>query len=418
MKRHVIIGNGGAAISAVLAIRSVSSEDEIVIISKEACPAYSPVLTTYYLSKSIPYEGMFLCDDRFYRRNAVQAILGKKAIRVVPTSRAVLLEDGTAVAYDDLLIATGSSPVVPPIAGVKGPGVFTLWTVEEARAIWEAAEGTETVAIIGAGLIGIQALSAMAKRGKKIIIVEMMDQIMPQALDQTGAGIVEERLRREGVDLRLGQTVQHIDDLGRRKALTLSSGEHAEADMVILAVGIKPNTDLLEGSGVKVHRGVLVDESSRTNIQGIYAAGDVAESVDTSGESAVNATWPNAIEQGRFAGLNMAGRKARRLRRARTNISTVFGLPFASVDRVKGDPALHETLIHHKESYLKLIFQVDLLVGVVLVGEVDSIGILASFIERRRPLTSGEKEEVIKSGAFPLHARTFFHKAPPWSASH
>ncbi|MFH1140431.1 MAG: FAD-dependent oxidoreductase, partial [Chloroflexota bacterium] len=181
MKRHVIVGNSHAAISAVQAIRSVNSEDKVVLISREDCPAYSPMLTPCYLSGSMPYEGMFFCDEAFYQKNKVDTLLGKRVVRVTPKSKSVSLEDGTSISYDTLLVATGSASRVPPIPGTQLPNVFTLWTAEDARKIGDVMRGAETVAIIGAGLIGIDCVNVVMGWGKKVVLIEMLGQVIPQA---------------------------------------------------------------------------------------------------------------------------------------------------------------------------------------------------------------------------------------------
>ncbi|MEK7777034.1 MAG: FAD-dependent oxidoreductase, partial [Chloroflexota bacterium] len=161
MKRHVIIGNSHAAISAVQAIRSVSSKDEVILISREDCPAYSPMLTPCYLSGDMPYEGMFFCDKAFYQENRVDTLLGKRVVKVTPKSKSVSLENGASVSYDTLLIATGSNSQVPPIPGTQLPNVFTLWSAEDARKIADAMSGAKTVAVVGAGLVGIDCVNVM-----------------------------------------------------------------------------------------------------------------------------------------------------------------------------------------------------------------------------------------------------------------
>ncbi|MEK7848943.1 MAG: FAD-dependent oxidoreductase, partial [Chloroflexota bacterium] len=247
MKRLVIVGNGGAAISALRAIRSVSRSCRIALISGEDCPAYSPVLTTYYLAGSIPYRGMFLCRRDFYRRHGVRAILGDPAVAVEPEGQRVLLASGQAVPYDEVLIATGSSVAVPPIPGVEG--CLTLWTAQEARQLREQARKADRVAVVGAGLIGIQIVDALLRWGKKVALVEMQDRLLPRVMDGQSAAILKERLQAAGVDIHLSQQVREVRGQGGNKELMLSSGAVVAVGVVVFATGVRPNAGLLAGCG-------------------------------------------------------------------------------------------------------------------------------------------------------------------------
>lgn len=383
MRRHVVIGNSHAAIAAVEAIRGVDRTDEIILISRERCFAYSPALTTYYLAGRLPYEGMFFCPEGFYDTHRVETRLGTAVSTVNAASRTIGLADGTTVSYDDLLIATGSVSSVPPVPGIDLPNVFTLWTAADAAQIARAAARVDTVAIIGAGLIGIQSLNAMIGRGKRVALVEMQGRLMPLALDADGSRIAESAVLAGGVDLHLNQRVERIDVSGRGLAVSLTSRRCVEAGMVIVAAGVKPNAAWLEGSGVARRAGVLVNERCATNIPGICAAGDVAEGPDAvTGTQRVNATLLNAAEQGRVAGLNMAGVPARCLRSVQVNAFTVLGVACASAGVTTATEGRHETLTSTSGTvYRKLVFDGDRLVGMVLVGDVDAAGILAAQIE-------------------------------------
>lgn len=384
MKKHLIVGNGGAAISAVRAIRAVNLDDEITIISKENCCAYSPVLATYYLGGRIGREDMFICDESFYRQNKVNTVLGRKAANVDTKLRRVYTDSDEALNYDDLLIATGSSSIVPSIEGVNLPGVFVLRTVDDAERIISFLESKESVAIIGSGLVAMQALGALVNRGKKVILVARKHQILRTILDLQGARILEERLYQKGVDIRLNEPVLGIHDNDSKKVISLTSGAELTADAVILAVGVRPNVDFLQGSGIELSSGVVVDQHCRASADGVYAAGDAAEACDPiTSHYTINATWPNAIEQGRVAGLNMAGKEALILRNVRFNIITLFGFSGVSLGLIRAEGMkLDEIVSEDGVVYRKLFFKEGLLVGAVLLGEIDDAGIIASLIQR------------------------------------
>ena len=381
MKRFVIIGNGGAALSALRAIRTVTATEPVTVISQEDCPAYSPALTTYYLRGKIPYRRMFLCSPGFYRRYRVAPLLGKRAVAIEPGQQRVVLEDGETVPYDRLLIATGSRHLLPPIPGREH--ALTLWTVREARLLKESTRKAKHIAIVGAGLIGLQILDALYQPGRRITLVEMLPQVLPRVLDRGASRMVETSLLKAGIALRLGETVAEISDEGSLKEIRLGSGERVKAEVVVLSTGVVPNTEVVVGSGVAVDQGVVVDESGRTNLEQIYAAGDVAQAPDcATGRSQVNATWPNALQGGWIAGLNMAGQPAARPHNVRANILTVLGLPLVSLGQVHPGAEDEESIRHADGSYRKLVFRRGQVVGTILVGEVAEVGLLASGMAR------------------------------------
>jgi len=367
----------------------MSPDNEITILSKEGCLAYSPVLASYYLGGSIGYQDMFICDESFYRQNRVTLLLGRKVVKVNSLLRKVYTESGEIVEYDDLLIATGSSSILPSFKGVTLPGVFTFYTIEDAKRLNSFLETRENVAVVGAGPIGIQILGALATRGKRLFLVEMMDQVLPEILDRRGARILEERLRQQGVGIHLNETVTRIHEKDTRRIISLSSGNELIADAVILSVGVRPNVDFLQGSGIKVSRGILIDERCRTNIDGVYAAGDVVESPDpVTGYTTMNATWPSAIEQGRVAGLNMADREISILHPLRFNALSVFGYPCLSLGLIREEgKKLEEVSSEDGGGYRKLFFRDRSLVGAVLLGETEGAGIIANLIEKRVTLS-------------------------------
>lgn len=412
MNRHVIIGNGGAGLAAAKAVRAARPADEVIIISRENCCAYSPVLATHYLAGQISYEDMFSVDEGFYLRNGIQAILDKRVVSIASNTRAVYLDDGGSVAFDTLLIATGSQMIVPPVPGLEGAGTFSLQTAEDAKQIDLWTRRSTSALVMGAGLIGMQVLDALMRRGLRVSLVEKLDQIMPLTLDVEGAAVVQRRLRERGVDLHLGDGATAVANWNGRKVVTLESGSVVEADLVIVATGVRPNVDLAQGSGIQMGRGLFVDECACTNLEGIYAAGDVAEGPDgVLGERLVNATWFNAAEQGRVAGLNMAGIPARCSGNVRMNVSFPLDIEIASVGTVNRTSAeVEEICSLSADHYRKLTFEHGRLVGAVLVGDVQEIGLLTGMI-RRQDGNMDLRARLTEDRVLSCFARKFFVSA-------
>lgn len=384
--KQVIIGNSAAGLSAVKAIRKKGCSSPITLISAENCNAYSPVLTIYYISHKIGRENLFIADDRFYRDYNVQTKFGNRAVGIDPSKQVVYLEDNTIVEYDNLLIATGASAKSPDnMEADASEYVSTLRTIEDAEKIIELSKDAKEIVVLGAGLVSLQAANALFKEGVKVTFVVGSKQILSQNIDAECAAIIQRRLESQGVSFLFGRNVTAIKRGGNKAYVVTSSGEELPADLVIVGKGVKPNTELVANSNLKVNAGILVDESMRTNIENIFAAGDVAEGKNSiSGKTEVIANWPNACAQGDIAGLNMAGYSARRKGQFRGNITTVLGLTVASIGLSKPRNGNFEELQYinpQREVYRKFLLDGNRILGAVLLGEIQDIGVIRNCIE-------------------------------------
>src|SRR5262245_12016341 len=261
MTRHLIIGGGPAAINAIETIRDFDGgASTITLVSDE--PAYARMVLPYWLANRIPREQVFTADDAYYDRLRVDRVIGQRVTGVHPQANLVTPQHGRSLPFHDLLIATGASAVVPPIPGADLPGVHPLWTLAHTEAVLQAATGLPRpeVVLVGAGFIGFIVLNAMYKRGWKLHVVEIADQVLPRMLDRDGARLVEGWLRNKGVSLHLGNTAQSIAAVDGRKRLTLANGDTIDADVVIIATGIRPNLGFVQASGVQTADGILVND--------------------------------------------------------------------------------------------------------------------------------------------------------------
>lgn len=393
-RRHlVILGHGAAALKAAAAIGRQAREAPLTLVAEEPFPAYSRMLLPYYVSGRIEETGLFLRDKRFYQEMGIRLVEGRAARCLLPQQQRVGLADGSWIGYDQLLIATGAVPYRPLVPGIDGDNISALWSLEDARRIRAAQHKAGHIVILGAGLVGLQALAALFTAGRKITIVEMADGVLPRMLDAPAAGMVAAELRRRGVALFTGTTIVETSPSphGKRK-VRLGSGEEMECDWLLLAAGAGPNVDFLHGSGLKIGRGILVDSQMRTSIPHIYAAGDVAETRDLlTGESVVPGIWPVALEQGEVAGLNMAGANRESAGSLNLNILEVPGLVVASIGLTAPDSGM-ESLVFRDDSrrlYRRLILKGGRLVGAVLVGRIADVGILRNLVQRRADVAAG-----------------------------
>jgi len=375
---HVIIGGGPAAINAIETIRQFDGgASSITLISDE--PAYARMVLPYWLAEKIPKQQVYTGDDAYYDKLKVKRQIGARVAKVDPKAKQATLQDGQVVPFDDLLIATGSSAVVPPIPGADLPGVLPLWTIAHTDAVLAATQGIAKpeVVFIGAGFIGFIVLNAMYKRGWKLHVVEIADQVLPRMLNKDGARMVEGWLKQKNVGLHLGATAQEITAAGNRKRVKLSNGTTVEADIVIVATGIRPNLELVQGSGITVDQGIVVDNKMRTNFPHIYAAGDVAQGPDLlGGAAAVHAIQPTAVDHGRIAGANMAGQDIAYPGSLLMNILDACGLQCASFGRWSENAEEITISNPDRPIYRKLLWAGNVITGAVFLGPANDMGML------------------------------------------
>ncbi len=400
-QRHLIIGNSAAALSAVKAIREVDSTSRITLVSAENHYAYSPVLLTYYVSQKIKRSALFLTDQRCYQQYGVELILGNPATGVDPQNQQVHLASDDILEYDNLLIATGSSPKRLGIKGEDLAGVFTLKTIDDADQLVKFAGGMKDIVIIGGGLIGLQAANALYTAGRNIKIIIGSKQPLSQNVDPSCAENVCQGIRECGMSVIFETHAVSIGKAKDKLSVVLSSDKNLEADAVIVGKGVRPNIQLVQESEIAVNQGIMVDETMRTNVPNVFAAGDVAEGLNLiTGQRQVIATWPNACSLGQTAGLNMAGGQDKNYG-LNSNICGFLGNTVASVgitkpenddfeERVTRDPA--------KGLYRKLVWNnKDELVGAVLMGKTADIGVISNLIRNRVKIPKEKRSQMVRS---------------------
>lgn len=399
--KQVIIGNSAAGLSAIKAIREVNRCCPITLISGESCNAYSPVLITYYLKDRISREGLFIVDDDFYKSGNVKTIFGHKVTRVEPSKQVVYLDSGEVIGYDNLLIATGASPVRLRDSENEPGNVFSVRTIEDADRIVQRAKRAREVIVIGAGLIGLQVADALSGKEIKLTMIEWADQVFPETADPDCAAIVQKEIESYGISIHLGERVKEIKQRGDKTVVISGLGEELSADMVITGIGVTPNVQLISGSGIEVNRGIVVDGMMRTNISNVFAAGDVSEGENlATGKNEILPNWSNACKQGRIAGLNMAGYEQRYEGGLRETITSIFGLILVAIGLVhapKNNVVEEISFVElQRKTYRKVLVAGDRMVGAVLLGKIEDAGIIKSFIRNKKKV-SRWKEGIARS---------------------
>lgn len=403
---YVIVGNGVSAIGAIEGIRQHDAAGKILVISDEEVPTYGRPLISYYLSDKIKFDTLPFRPEEFYKKNNVEMRLGSRVLSIDPKTRKLVLDCGDEITYGKLLLATGGTPTKLPMPGIEGPGIHNFTTVAHAEALKELVDKVKKVVVIGAGLIALKAAEGFAEKGVDVTIL-VRSRIMRTYFDETASELIVSHLEKNGITFLQGVNTKEIVRLGDGtiKGVDTDNGL-VEADVVIVAAGVRPNMGLAAQAGITTNQGIRVDDYMATSDPDVFAAGDVAEAKDMlTGEYTVRPIWPNAYSQGRYAGLNMAGAGKPYTGGLSMNSITYYGLPTISVGEtnVEGKDG-YETNVHldrEKSVYRKLIFQDEVLVGVILIGDIDAAGFYTSFIKNGFKLDAEAKERLVDGDPSP-----------------
>ena len=380
---YVIIGNSAAAIGGIEGIRRIDPDGPITLISSEERHTYSRPLISYLLCGKTDLQRMKYRPDDFYVRNRVRTLLGKTATDLNAEKRSITLDDGSKVSYDRLLIATGSRPFIPPVEGLDTvENAFTFMSLDDAEALRKALGRRTRVLIMGAGLIGMKCAEGIARLCGQITVADLAGHILPSILDAEGADLVQKKTEQQGnIRFVLGDSVVSFQE----NQATLASGKTLPFDLLVIAVGVRPNTELFSSAGGAVGRGIRTDVKCATSLKHIYAAGDCTESRDVvSDTDRVLALLPNAYMQGHTAGINMAGGEALYDKALAMNAMGMFGYHMITAGCYEGE----EIVCADGENYKKLFVRDDHLMGYILIGDVRRAGIYTRLVRERIPLST------------------------------
>jgi NAD(P)H-nitrite reductase large subunit len=387
---YVIIGNSVAAVGAIRGIRNSDQQGNITVLSRERHTAYGRPLISYLLGGLISEKRMPYLPEDFYEQHRVNLLLNAEVVAVDDARNQVKLAGGEILPYDKLLVATGGDPFVPPIVGLSDKEkVFTFTTWDDAAKLKGLAADIQRVVVIGGGLIGLKAAEGLHLLDKNVTIVELADRILSAAFDRPAGRIVAKKMKANGIDVITEDTVVKVEGEGSEiTGVTLKSGDFIPCDTVVVAIGVRPAASFLQGSKVTVNRGVVVNDAMETSVEGIYAAGDVAEARDFfSGQKNPMPIWPDAYIQGDIAGTNMAGGAKGYVGGLAMNSIEFFKVSTISMGITNPyDAAAYEVMTYldlENYQYRKIVLQEDLLVGAVLVGNVERAGIFAGLIRER-----------------------------------
>jgi NAD(P)H-nitrite reductase large subunit len=393
--RYVIVGAGPAGVIAAETLRAADPAGDVLLIAGEPGPPYSRMAIPYYLTGMIDEAGTTLRKTAGHYDDLGIRIRHGRVERVLADDGRLALAGGGSVSFERLLLATGATPVRPPIEGLELPGVHPCWTLEDARNIVRLAEPGSHVVLLGAGFIGCIILESLIERGVNLTVVEMGDRMVPRMLDATAGGMLKRWCEGKGLKVLTSTSITRIAPAkaagdGRDSlSVELSSGETIPAHLVVMAAGVRANLEILEGTGIKTDQGVLVDRHLRSSHPRVYAAGDVAQGPDFStGGFSVHAVQPTAADHGRIAALNMAGGEASYKGSLVMNVLDTLGLVSCSFGRWQGaDGGVRaERVDEAAYKYINLQFADDRLIGAISLGRTDWVGVLRGLIQTEVPL--------------------------------
>lgn len=390
MKQYVIIGAGIAAAGCIEGIRSVDAESKIIMISGEGRPVYSRPLISYYLQGKTKLDNMKYRPDSFYAENDCEVIYAK-ARNIDCAAKTVALDNGQAVRYASLCVATGSSPFVPPFDGLETvERKFGFMTADDALALESAIDESSRVLIMGAGLIGLKCAQGICGRVKSVTVCDLAPRVLSSILDDACAGLMQKRLEEHGISFMLSDSAQRFD----KNTAYMKSGKRVFFDVLVLAVGVRPSVSLVRDAGGECDRGITVDTGMKTSLDCVYAAGDCTQGYDASaGEKRVLAILPNAYMQGECAGINMAGGSRIFDTAIPMNSVGFFGLHALTAGSFSGEMRELRT-----ENSVKRLFVRDgTLVGFMMIGETRAAGIYTAMIREKTPIDTLELEKLMET---------------------
>lgn len=398
---YVIIGNGVAGIHAAETIRQFDPNGKITMISDEVFPPYCRPMISMVLEGVVPPEKLPIRSSSFYEELKIEPVLGKRVSAVDLDNRAVSV-NGKVYPYDKLLIATGADPRRIKADGLELKNIFFMRTETHVRQMLVALPTVRKALVLGGGLVGFKASYGLLRRGIEVTMLIRSGYPLSMQVDPEAGRMIWNELKAHGLDVRLGVEATAFEGKDTVTKAHLSDGTLLSCDMVVIGKGVFPARGFIPKDKIKVDAGIVVDEHMETSAPGVFAAGDVAESIDIARKTPwVNAIWPEAVAQGRIAGINMAGRRTAYKGSLSRNVIRIFGMDVMTAGLITPPEAEGFDILNARDSraktYRKLVFRGDRLVGMVMVNGIEQGGLLMSLIQSETPVRA-PREALLKSG--------------------
>lgn len=381
---YVVVGAGPSGVIAAESIRKSDPDGEIILIGDEPEPPYSRMALPYFLVGNIEDQGTHLRKTANHYESLNIKYVQDRVSGISPADHTLSLASGGTQAYSKLLIATGASPIKPPVEGLDLPGVHHCWTLADARNIIDLAKDGAHVVLVGAGFIGCIILESLVKRGVNLTVVEADDRMVPRMMNQKAGGMIKSWCLNKGVNVLTSTRVTKLEknsDNDGTLNVDLDDGQQLPAHLVVIAAGVKSNTAFLDGSGIEVKEGIIVDNFLKTSVDDVYAAGDCAQGPDIAGGWSVHAIQPTCADHGQIVGKNMAGIPTRYKGSLVMNVLDTIGLISVSYGEWEGKGDGVEVLDEDNFKYMRLEFEDDRLIGALSLGRTEHVGVLRGLIQ-------------------------------------
>lgn len=398
---YLIIGSSHAGLAAADEIRMNDDAGSLTMVTMEDLLPYSPTVLPYIISGKVLVPQIYLRDEEYFKTQKIRFIKGKAAASVHPETQAITLSDGSQISYKKLLIATGAEPTIPRVENLGQVPFLKLRTMADALRHLDVIPRARSAVVVGTGLVGMHAAENFVHRGMHVDILEKDPRIMPNYFDEECSGMIQKVFESHGVNFYLTDHVVRVAYEGGQFTATLSSGKALRAEMLLVCTGIKPRTEFLSNSGVKVDEGILVDRKMRASVDHIWAAGDVAQAEDFFGPSKIlNAILPDAVLQGKIAGADMSGGRldSDYVGGISMNAFNFFGNRAFSIGINDSEDGkryrIEKTISPLANVYQKMVFQGNVLVGMAAINSNLDPGIIMNLIRGRVDLEEGCPEFV------------------------
>ena len=385
--KYVIIGASAAGLAAAEAIRKNDKASDIKILTEEAYLPYSRPSISYFLKNRVKESDMYLRKSGYYKQMNIDVVTSSK-VTAIDTEKKLVRSGRKSYPYDKLCLCTGSKPFVPPMQNVEGKAnALTFLDLANTKAVKSLANKDTRAVVIGAGLIGMKAAEGLVKLCRSVDVVELAPRVLPSILDEKSSKRVKKHLENNEIRFHLENTVVRAVSKGKQiTAVELKDGSKLKCDLLILAVGVRPQTELAEKAGLEVNRGIITDtKTMQTSNPDIYAAGDCCVSVDMlDGSKKIIALWPNAVQQGRVAGAQMSGGEEVIDGTYSVNAIDFFGLRICTCGLINASGEQYcDKTESNGDCYKRLVFEGDKLVGFVLINSSQNAGIYTNLISNK-----------------------------------
>ena len=382
----VIVGSGVAGVAAARVVRENDAKAKISIYTDENHLYYPRPRLYEILSGEAKPQEIYMFSEQWYEKRDINVHLNKKVLGVETAKKELLLEDRAKVKYDKLLLANGAHPFVPSIRGVEKTGVFSLRSIKDALTMKEYTKKTRKAIIIGGGLLGLEFAASLRKLGQQVEVVEIFPRLLPRQLDQDGATILKDRIETRGINIVLGVKTEEI--LGKKtvSGILLDNGEELSGNLVLISAGVRSNIDLAVDAGIKVEKGVVVDEHMQTSVNDVYAAGDVAEF-----RGRVYGIIPAALEQANIAAMNMLEKEKRVYEGTiPSNTLKIVGVDLTSMGLVNPEGPQYEEvkkIDKGKGVYKKIVLEKGKIVGAIVLGDRKLVTWIKKLMDQKTGVT-------------------------------